>query len=452
MRHCSLLTSVLFVLHLGECLSTLRAEESSILNAIIDDYAAKYRRIDSLRIDYDWSIEPLISEEALFREKRMMPQPPVSIRVIYHSDGRTYLRSDDPSQEFMDPLFKKLIPEFPALEDDADRLFRDVPFARVRDVINELMADPPVHDCRVVVFDGKRLMNFGELATFVVGDNPRRTFVIVNVDRLHGSIIPPNLIDSLLFAFAMPGLPKESETREFNRFPDALSGPAVSILKTSEEVVDGVRCIAIETSVESRGQRFYFDPALRHTLRKRQWMRKGSLTFEAEYSDFEEVIEHVWLPRSVIETQYAGKDLLNGSYNGRPIFRRRNLVKLLRANDPADIALLSVDFPAGSVVSDQTLTALDRSGQEKALPEPIKQNLKYGQIVPSVSYVQPADRADLEKVVRDAQRQSGRIGENPFDDKPKHSGVVRWLVAVNLGILVFIVGVIAYRRVRARNS
>jgi len=407
------------------------AEQSKIA----DEYKAKYSTITTIRMDYESRVEPVVSEESLFREKHMIiVRSPVKVSVIYHRDGRLFFRYADPSHALTAPLIMGLTPAFPLLRKDPNVIYREVPYERVRERLNEIGLNPPDAHARLLVYDGHSLMDHTESHTLTDGDLARQAFLVINTARLQTSYIPPTLLDRLCITFMIPHLANEFAARQDNRLSDVPLEANTRLLPAAQQV-DGARCIVLE---QAGKQRFYLDPTLADAVRKREWLNDGSLSIDIIGSDFRQVGEGLWLPAEVLETQYGYQTFANGAFNGKPIFRRRYRVEQIRLNDPADLAMLKVDVPVGSVVVDQTLGPVDKNGA------PVKVEYQTRDVIPSVAYVEPADKATLDRVIHDAQRAAALEGGAPLE--PAQSGARwRWLVALNCILLVIVIAAAFYR-------
>ncbi|MFH1300947.1 MAG: hypothetical protein ABIK07_07770, partial [Planctomycetota bacterium] len=71
-------------------------------------------------------------------------------------------------------------------------------------------------------------------------------------------------------------------------------------------------------------------------------------------------------------------------------------------------------------------------------------------VVPSVSYIQPADQADLDKVIQEARLKSGRLPTKAVFNKREGSWL-SILIWFNVGFLAMILLFLGYRKFVSRS-
>jgi len=124
------------------------------------------------------------------------------------------------------------------------------------------------------------------------------------------------------------------------------------------ETVDGVTCHVIrETSL---GSRKWIDPeagfAVRFFEKRRRDPTSGAMTTEVDlrssHSDLRKVAPGIWLPYQLVTVKYARP--LKGSTQSNIVEDRHDIIAVrLCVNDDVPDSLFKLDFPPGTIVSDE---------------------------------------------------------------------------------------------------
>lgn len=397
-------------------------------------YIKKYEQIKTIRVDSSKTVNPVIPRAELFRKFRVETLFPITTMFVSHRDGRfRYERADPISETVLNAMIERLAVKYPEVREPGDALWRVVPYDQYRAVAETERRKHPEPSIHVRVYDGQKLWEFQPDVHLTMADGvARRAFEVVNPARLQRGYLPRSVLDDQLFSFAIPGLPSTEEDRRKDRLPSLFDGGGFRLLDR-REAVDGVECLVAGNPDQGR---LYFDPELAFALRKRQWYLGGQLIYGFVAGDFEKLAENLWFPRTLVYTQYGPKS--DEQYSGKPLHREVVHVTKLELNNPEHLKYFTVNVPPGSWVTNETLTPLDAKGQPASFPKLTSNE------IPSVSYIQPADPKDLEKVVADARQDAGARS-------PELVGGFRGLLVwFTIGMVAAVTLAVAYRRLAAR--
>ncbi len=395
-------------------------------------YIKKYAQVTTLRYESTSRVEAKIEPELVYREFRVFSPADVQSVVIYHRDGRLYHSVLDPWSVAYTDFDARFMREHPNAQDAADMF--TLPYGRVQTLAKVALSEVQAVSPLVRVYDGRRLWQMEPGQRLETPNRSVEAFVIVDTNRVASPFLPETLLDGLLFGFDMPRLSFDSQTRARNRLPDLLTAAGAGIA-SAEERVDGALCVVVDLADT---QRLWLDPALGFAVRKRLWFLDKKEIYELTARDFEKLGDDLWLPHEAVYTQYGHAQAAGGNYTGKPIYDRRLTVANWKLNDPADLGYLAVEIPAGSVVIDQTIEPMDDSGR------PIAHAKKGDNVVPSVSYTQPANARDLDRVVREAQEEAGRAGRELRTQPANYfRSTLLWF---NVGVLAVLVLTVVLRR------
>jgi hypothetical protein len=386
-----------------------------------------------LRIKYREKIEPIIPEEELYTQQRIILYGDSLFEEVIDSGGRLFYWEDLSIQRFNQALTESVAKDYPSVAQDPSQMFAQVPFQNMKSL---LASAEPRPNARTLVFDGERLWQHHQQKHRGADGQVEDVYIRVNTNRPTNRYVPPSILEHWLYAFDMPGLVCDRDFRSDNRFPD----PGTAELLDSRVEVDGALC----EIVEKGRYRYYLDPSLDYAVRKREWRYKGRLVFEVLGAQFEELVPGVWLPRRVVATTFSAKE------DGIPLYRSINTVELLEVNQPEHERFFLVKPPAGAVVIDENRKPIDSTGQEQLPAE--------GDIIPSVSYTQPANEADVEAAAQRAAREQGDSlarwkllhGETSLNANGRGFRTV--LICLNAGIIISLVALYIYRRFYGKHA
>ena len=280
------------------------------------------------------------------------------------------------------------------------------------------------------VYDGNKFVhNTSEDSVHTAGQL-RKVYSLVNVGRLTDPKFTQCLLDYSLFAFPLHGLPPEAKYRDKYYASSILEDPRLVLREEDSE--DGrERRIVLVRDGEFE---IWLSPALDFSATEYHVYRGGVKVAETSFDDFVLVAEGVWLPRKAQRSIFGGREF-DGQFVGQAIYRNDYKVLALEVNQPEHAAAFTVRPEAGSWIVDETL--VPQVAQANTTPN--------GQrIIPSVSYIQPASDADVEKTIERAKH--GVRGEL-LEDKPAATiGLAIW---ANVVLVIGLLSWLAWRKIAA---
>jgi len=194
---------------------------------------------------------------------------------------------------------------------------------------------------------------------------------------------------SSMIAFDHPALSEKSGS-----VSEHLASGKATLAPHSETVAEA-RCVVLEVPGTMK---YWLDPGLGFAVRRAERFRNEKREYAVECADFTEVAPGIWLPRQVDWYRIGSSDLPAELCNQK-LVRYRLTVKRLEVNNPEHDSLFSTRVPAGSLVHDVTMPPLNPDGT-------LTEGKRKGQ---AITYIQPADDQDLDKVVFKAQVTIGRV-------------------------------------------
>ncbi len=399
---------------------------------VIEAYRAKAKQIETIHVDATLNGKPLISEEVLYRDFKMIPGLHSKLSLIYHHDGRFRIETRNISNATYDAAVKDLSLKHPELRKNASAVER-VPFNELQDALQKVQQPEDKVSPRVMVFDGRKLWRYEPELLVTTSGAQRPVFTIVATSGSNESVLDQTIFEDLLLTIEIPALPTENQGRLLSQ-PAAMFAPGGRFHAVDQtESVDGADCLVLAADGE---QRLWLDPKLGYALRKRQWLRDGKPDYEIEARDFTKLAEDFWFPRLVTYTRYGTKEIAEGKYVGKPLSRDELHIDKVELNGKENPDVFSVNVAPGAWVVDHTLNPVDRTGRTVPFVK------SEANVVPSVAYVQPASKTDLERVIREAQEQEA---ERP--GAPSQNGItIKTLIALNLGIVIVLGGAYLLRR------
>ncbi|MFV0445928.1 MAG: hypothetical protein ACK5Q5_20305 [Planctomycetaceae bacterium] len=420
-----------FIFSSSTLAAQVRSEDTVSIDAISERYEATYSAIETLAIAYSESLQPVVAEEDLFRHWNMIPTGASHFEAVMHRDGRLFARVQSLSERVAADVTTALRDEFPVLRTDTMKLFTDVPYRTVQSTLVRL---EPVPHSQVFVYDGTDIYQHAEgesLESFRHGSRP--TFIKIDSTRYKDRFLPRLLWDELLLCSEVT-LASELKHRRRNRVPAVFESGEFRVLD-ERELVAGQACVVVESS----DHRFCLDVDHGFAVRRRQWMRAGLPTYEVVTRRLKEVLPNIWFPTEVEKTTYGVRGQEPDEYTAKPAFRVLCEVQSIEANRQDHLALLAIEPPAGSMVIDQTLATQDAQS-------PSDSKAGGARVIPSISYIVPADKSKLDEVI-DRARQGNDLGEMQVQPR---SSAWSWLVLLNAALLGVICVIVMVRRSRRR--
>jgi hypothetical protein len=294
----------------------------------------------------------------------------------------------------------------------------------------------PKRSERILVYDGKLLYEKSPFSTSELGIT-HRVYFKSNPQEKKEHLFETNLLDVMLYGFDINGLDQDTQQRKRYRLPDLFSVDQCSVT-TDTKGIEGTKSVVLEAPGNLK---IWLDPDLAYAVRRREVTLDGRMILRYECSDFEKVVSNVWMPRTVVATNY-GDQRVPEPWRGKPMTEKRWDVSVLEANSPDHEAFFHLTPEPGSKVFDQTLKPVDLAGN------PVEVKPLANGIVPTVAYVQPANRDDVEKVAKQARSNFATGSEIGV-----RVGSSSWrtvFIIVNIALIAMIVILLVGRKMAAR--
>ena len=133
------------------------------------------------------------------------------------------------------------------------------------------------------------------------------------------------------------------------------------------EIVDGAECHILHS--DPSGQRIWVDPAIGFAMRFReirQVIEKLSpdqwpLALRVQFTDYQEISPKTWLPKRMSSANYVARHLPKDQWNKVSYWVDLD-VQTLRVGDQVKDNVFHLEFPKGTMVSDELRTKLYRIG------------------------------------------------------------------------------------------
>lgn len=389
------------------------------LEDIIEAYQKHHQALHSLKIQYEDKYTPLVPLEDLIRVGFLASGQ--SEETICLKGNKFYCRSLTKRLP-LDAVLKDLRQKDPAIISSGDAMEKLPP----GDFLRRLKQKPLENSETVLVYDGtalhERLPNtLGDLGV------DRAVYSVRKTPPRQTSYLPPSYLNWVCYG---PEDPSGNDKR--NHIPRMFAADTFSV-NPNRNKIEGVECVVLE----SKEQKLWLDPALGFAVRRRDLFRQEKLALQVHCRDFIEVLPGVWLPRQV--TRYViGVSAIRNlpvAYLGKKIAQIQEQVSSIEANKESHDSFFILKPKAGSFVLDRTLPPLDSTGK----PMEGKEGRR-------IRYIQPADSADLQQVVEEAQKVAGASIE-----REQSKQRMRYLGIGVISGLIVVLATLALRRVwRAR--
>jgi len=428
--------SLVFVISIlfGPC---VMGKEIPSIKELTTAYNVKYHAIKTIRIDtVNVNLTLLVDQDDLLAFYGVKPYIPGSVIQIQNQDGRFYGETRSRWSLIDKAILRSIKSLYPG------KGLRDIPFDELKNIIVEELAKVSEESmpADILVYDGKHVWQHREATQLITNGVARNVYVILNPDSSPTGMVSNALLEKLLISFPVPSLPKDNAVRLENRLPDMLASGAYAISPILEEV-SGHSCVL----VKSMSQSIWLDPKLGFAVRRRVWRhRDGKPVYEIVANQFEEILpEILWLPRTVLSRQYGITEMAEGRYAGVPIHESVIEITNIEVNLPEHEMYFSLDVPPGNWVTDMVTTPLDSNGKEVALS-------RDKNTIPSISYLQPADQADLDQVIQEARLKKPQRANKEMLTSKKSSwfGPLIWF---NIGFLTIFMLYWCYRKIVSHN-
>jgi len=397
--------------------SARATQQTFTLRDIAEAYKKHRQGLASLLVEYKERTDPLIPREELLRVK-IIPARDEEQMTICVSDNRVYYRSVS-KRSPVGKVFSEAQRKDPGITRTSEAVQKLSPgeFQRRLDALPSLTVE------RLLIYDGAAIHEkIPKRASG--GKSDVDSYAILKPGHGKGYYFPVTYLQWVFYGFQ-----DSSVDGSRDHIPRVFDAARFDISPMREQV-DGSECMVLE----ARGyQRIWADPALGFAVRRREIFHEGTLILQVHCRDFDQVVPGVWLPREVERVVIGSAEIpgLPINLRGKPLLKIREQVNRFEVNAASHSKMLILTPKPGSRISDHTLPPVDASGR------PIDDIGRRHQ----VTYIQPADAADLEPIKHEAQ---GVLGAQFLARQVKsRSGYVFRVVAFWLTIGV--VGVVMLR-------
>jgi hypothetical protein len=344
-----------------------RAAQPPSLQEITDGMTQHFRKIKSLHVTYTTESEALQGEAASKRYLHVLYLVRQKNSFAFKGDKR-YFEIDEP--DFVDRIAPAVEPDFDVVPGGKEKkAFLDKHQDRQKEIEETRPGKLAIFGKTIVAFDGEKLRR--KLPDRLSAD----IFGVVNLKN--DSKFNQTYLKSVGMSLPDPFDPAHHR-RQF-RLPDAFEQGGYAVHDTFEEV-DGFPCVVVS---RPGYEKIWIDPQINYSVRKRLYYNDSGLVQSIRYNhDFAEIVRGIWLP------QLCWWDLCAPAkaperYRGKPLHRYVYTVTELSINNVPD-SLFVIAIDPGMTVGDASL-----------LPRKDGKNQ-------FVTYVMPADKAQLEKTIQRA--------------------------------------------------
>lgn len=283
---------------------------------------------------------------------------------------------------------------------------------------------------RILVFDGKVLREKSPVERSMDSKSFPSYFVL-KIEQTNLPYFPQSYWENIGQGIRDPGMPTQGRDANAHRIPDMFKEASFAVSPALEDV-GGTRCVAVEAPGY---QKLWLDPEKGLVARKREFYRDGQPFLTMEFDDFAQV-KDLWFPRLIHRYPLGTADMPQ-AYRGKRLMDITDRVTKLEVNEPGHEEFFELKPPAGALVLDTTLEPLDRSGK----PVVARSGETKG-----VGYMQPANEADLQKVIQEARTGAAR----PVS--PEEEGRGRWGRFLAWAVIIGVAGALVWSNIRARRA
>jgi|GEM_PF-6182726 len=401
----------------------------------LDDIAAQYRTnysaIDSVRIEYEKSFSPVGSLEILYEHWKMLHFGKEQA-ILVASKKKMHFATTQQTKA-MDQVIGLLKKEQPGrFKNVKGDLGQEVTYAEIARLLPKIT---PKRSDRTLVYDGEFLRERSPFTMTERDGKAYTTYLISDPQQQSGNSFSINFLDMMLYGFDIEGLGYDSQSRARNRLPELLALENFSLTDTAARI-NGSDCVLIEAPDYGK---IWLDKDLGYAVRRYEWTKNGVLLYSYECDEFEKVVDRVWIPHVII-SETCGDDRVPLAWQGKKMLQTIWKVNVLEVNDPNHEKYFQLTPEPGSKVLDRTLNATNSRGSTVDLKQ------RKDKIIPSVGYVQPADQADVEKAVKQAQASVPVAAEF---GSPGNANGGRWrtlTVLLNVAIVITLVTLLVIRK------
>ena len=406
-----------------------RAASTPDLERITEAYHRHYQSLRSLRVEYDEVSTPLVDMEVLWTQANVTG--PFSRKVTVVTEGGKYYSEIETESQDIEAATALVMKDSPKRFEGKVEITGMISYA---ELAKKLPLVGKRKGQRILTYDGSAVREKSERPAKIKGTDEPVYFVheFAGKDVMY---LPLSYVEFTLYGPLLPGTVGDDNARKKNRIPEMFAEPKGPV-SAGREKVGQTECVAVEMAGQGK---VWLDPQRGFAMLRREYYTEGITEMRLEAEGFAEVLPDVWMPRTLTRTDFGGPQV-GKELRGKPLTRAVMRVTKFEANKPEHATVYVLKPPAGAVVFDMTRRPVDSQGKSIEAPLP-KGN------IPSVSYVQPANEADLEAVIKRAEEDQGIMiqGSTP---PPAWSRTRKTVVAAGLGLAAAIVAFLVWDRRR----
>ncbi|HUY91553.1 MAG TPA: hypothetical protein VMV10_22625 [Pirellulales bacterium] len=282
------------------------------------------------------------------------------------------------------------------------------------------------------MFDGEMIYR---LAPPQVGKT-RRVYQISLPEVKNMYLVGMFYLDLIGHGVRDPGLADDSPLWKRFHLPDAFDVAPFVILGKREEI-DGAACVVVEAE---RFLKLWLDPNLGYAIRRQDVWVEGERRTEARHEDFVEVADGLYFPKTIVRDSLGGPNF-SARYRGKPVIRSEITLVTLEVNRGSHEADFEFNPEPGAKVTDARIPTVDAEGKPR-------ERRVWPHAKEVVGYIQPADKADLDKAIRQGQLSSA-LGKEPTDLRPSFAR--QYAVIGGIAALAAILVILLWRTRRLRD-
>jgi hypothetical protein len=410
-----------------------RAAEPVLVRDVVDRCIERYRTTDTLLVRCV-TTERAVADPVLLYKYHWLPvgmvHDGITSTTVYHRDGRTYVEFEDPWYTAWKRTKQRLQTVHPEIKGDWAAVFT-LPYNEVLAHAEVALKESPVSVTRTV-FDGTRLWQARSEEKLQLAGDVRPTYSVLDMKSSTGSYFSSTVLDYTLYSFPIPGLPEDNRERRKSYLPYLLDEYPVD---TQLPTVDyrGRQCVLIEANNKSS---YLLDPmhefaVVSGTLRT----DSGAVAVTFDVEDLQDLGDGVWLPKLITYCRFGVAEEAGGVLTGKLLIEMTIRVVQAERNLPEHLTYFSVEVPAGSIVIDETLVDEKFAGDLSAASG----------VRPAVSYIMPADKADLDRTILAARR---RLAEESVSQRTPLDKLRWWVVGINVCVVTVLLVYMWRRRMR----
>ncbi|MFN8740444.1 MAG: cysteine peptidase family C39 domain-containing protein [Pirellula sp.] len=382
------------------------------IQEIAQSFERNYEKVSTLSMEATVVLDATeLGNDVYFQDYGFLPGMVEKHHILYARDGRLFSRIVSPWLEIGNEVLSAL--------DENEK----ANYSKALHIANEIWQTREMKSFgSMFCFDGNEFKRKSKLLQYT--NENKDNFLIEIFDRKQiKTLIPRNPLDWHMYGFPMKSNADPSQGHAF-LFGEGYGDPA-RIKVHGVDLISDMLCIKI--SIENSD--VWICPKFGNMIMRRDMFYEGNLVFRVEMKSPLEISNGVWLAQNVTATTIAAKGMDKDERVGNPVCTKHYTIKKWSVNDRSHLDLLRVNTKAGDHVIDNTIS-LDKDSAEP------------------VFYVHPADRKDLDSVIRKAQEASPTDPTFERSETPAVSALRRLAIVATILIVVFTVALWMRKRFR----